>query len=418
MNALFVFGLLIAGTRPSEARKRSPTVPPSAEIIVGGLVSHSIHLRCNLPLSSPANVQWYDEVYNEGVEPKLIYRSLITSKEDGQEISNMAIEGNHRNKENFRIGEDYSLTISGLNITEGPGKYFCQSTLDDGTMEKLVYQLTIVELPVCSGVTEFISGQPMHLDCLLAYSGPTKPALDWFRTAASGRRHHRETHSPELINSIDEYDIETSPVARKIVKNRAHPIDDRATYRCVVSVGELKKECHLKLSVEYHTQNLKISPQGSDVFVGDTVKCTAEGNPTPVVELQPHSGGSGNGLKSYVVTEEQVGEELEFSCTASNEVNKTTTTLSTQHTFRVSERPTHPPTTPAPTPAHHGHHDQVPHHSHPPKKDDSTENKKPHNMEGAQPVKVQQSTTGAASQTASALATLILSALVAYLVLN
>jgi hypothetical protein len=71
-----VFGLLVVGVHLSNARKRSPTEqPPAIEVTVGGLVGHSVHLPCGLPHSSPPNIQWFDEVYNDGEEPKRIYSS-------------------------------------------------------------------------------------------------------------------------------------------------------------------------------------------------------------------------------------------------------------------------------------------------------------------------------------------------------
>lgn len=412
-NVLFAIALLVVVGRSSEARKRSPTGPPPAtEIMVGGLVGQSIQLLCKLPTADVANVQWFDEVYNDGVEPKLIYNSLAGSEDEGQDVINTEVDSEHENRDNFRIGNDFSLTISQLNIDLGPGKYFCRSTLDDGTVREVIYQLTVLELPVCSGSTGYHSGQPMHLDCLLAYSGPTRPAVDWYRKPASGhRRHHREARKEkDLINSDDEFDLtDTSPIARKIVRNRAHPIDDGATYRCEVSVGEFKRECHMKLSVEYLAQNLKISPTGSGIFVGDTVRCSAEGNPVPDVELQPQADGSGDGWKSFVVGDEYLGKDLEVSCSATNSLNGTTEQLSGSHTFHVTERPA--PTEPTTTPSHHKH-GHVSHHSHPPMMD-KEESEQVIN-ERAQPV--QKQTAGSAYQTVSTLATLIVSALTAYLV--
>jgi hypothetical protein len=60
----------------------------------------------------------------------------------------------------------------------------------------------------------------MNLDCLLAYSGPTRPALDWYRIPAIGHQHHRRyvrSKAQVLVNSVDEFDLtDTSPIARKV----------------------------------------------------------------------------------------------------------------------------------------------------------------------------------------------------------
>jgi len=68
----------------------------------------------------------------------------IFSDDDDQEEGHRNVNALHSNRDNFRIGEDYSLTISHLNMEQGAGKYFCRSTLDDGTINELHYLLTVL----------------------------------------------------------------------------------------------------------------------------------------------------------------------------------------------------------------------------------------------------------------------------------
>jgi hypothetical protein len=63
----------------SEARKRSPVTPPT-EINVGGLTNHTVHLPCDLPLADLPNIQWFDEVYNTGEDPLLIFSTASDSE--------------------------------------------------------------------------------------------------------------------------------------------------------------------------------------------------------------------------------------------------------------------------------------------------------------------------------------------------
>jgi hypothetical protein len=71
--------------------------------------------------------------------------------EEAQDAGNPAVNDNHVNQENFRIGKDYSLTISALTIDVGPGKYFCRSTDEDGTVRERIYQLTVIgNVSICS----------------------------------------------------------------------------------------------------------------------------------------------------------------------------------------------------------------------------------------------------------------------------
>jgi hypothetical protein len=70
--------------------------------------------------------------------------TIFGADDEAEDAVNMDVDADHSNQENFRIGKDYSLIISALQIDAGPGKYFCRSTDNDGNVRELVYQLTVI----------------------------------------------------------------------------------------------------------------------------------------------------------------------------------------------------------------------------------------------------------------------------------
>ena len=73
--------LIVTAVCSSEARRKSRTVQPTATvIIVGGVVGHTVRFFCNLTTADPPNIQWFDEVYNDGETPQLIFSSADESK--------------------------------------------------------------------------------------------------------------------------------------------------------------------------------------------------------------------------------------------------------------------------------------------------------------------------------------------------
>lgn len=84
-----------------------------------------------------------------------------------------------------------------------------------------------------------------------------------------------------------------------------------------------------------YVQDLKFTPTHHEVFPGDVIKCSANGNPAPSIELQPATGDSGSGWKSFVVGSEHSGKELNVLCTASNTLNDVTETITKNLTYHV-----------------------------------------------------------------------------------
>jgi hypothetical protein len=355
-SPVLLVAVVVAATSivdPAVARRRARS---DATHVVGGLRGHSVHLKCDLPMSNPADIQWYDEVYNSGIEPQLIFDSNTGSD----------IVSDHPACSSIHVDGEYTLTISNLQIDRGPGKYFCMSRNPDGAVAKRVFQLTVIELPECTGVGDYKAGQKMFLDCKLPYSG-TMPTVQWYRTIPPSRRHRHERE--QLVDSEDHFDLLDTPVARKTVINKAHAIDDGSTYRCKVSIGHLHRECDINVTVKFLVQDLELHPEDDQVSAGDVVECSARGNPIPAINIEPPEvDEAGPGWMAIVVGDELVGKTLDVRCSASNSLDGTTENLETSRTFHIRERQVPSEPNPVPTP---DDHERVPHHSHPPKNDNN-----------------------------------------------
>ena len=101
-------------------------------ISVTGIVHKSVQLPCNLNISDPPAVEWNDLVYNLDSNPSKIFTSTNYS----------SINVYHTNWLNYEVDSEYTLTINLLDLESDPGKYYCQSTMNNETFVQSYY-LTI-----------------------------------------------------------------------------------------------------------------------------------------------------------------------------------------------------------------------------------------------------------------------------------
>jgi hypothetical protein len=110
---------------------------PSADnsLSVVGFVGKSVKLMCNVdsPSSQGDNavvIEWVDLVYNTDHDPKRIFSTE----------NKLGLDKTHINTANFHVDEkDYSLTISGLKLTQDAGQYICRRIVKGTTYERSYY---------------------------------------------------------------------------------------------------------------------------------------------------------------------------------------------------------------------------------------------------------------------------------------
>lgn len=324
---------------------------------VTGVAGQSVVLRCDLPVSTRprSSVRWIDFVYNTSPEPELI-------------SSGRRVQRTHPNADKFRVDSEFSLTISSLTVDESPGEYVCQSDVD-GRTHALVYQLTVFNMPRCSGVSHVSVGDVTSLVCESTYSGNEQPQLDWYRHVHQRHRLFDDEALPPTVSphghrvhSEDEFLLrESGPVARQVVRLPVHHSDDGAVYTCQMTLADMVQQCNVTLNVTYLVKGVKFRPRHNDVAVGDEIKCHARGNPTPRIRIDPAmtSEVEGPGWKSFRVPGQYEGQDMTVVCAASNTVGDDSETMSRNRTFHVAER----------SPDKHGH---VNPNEHPPMHDSSS----------------------------------------------
>ena len=86
-----------------------------------------------------------------------------------------------------------------------------------------------------------------------------------------------------------------------------------------------------------HVRHLAVTPTKATYNVGDEIRCSASGNPTPQISLKPASPQekSGLGWKSVVVQKAWEGQAATIYCSASNTVNGRTETVYKNVSFTV-----------------------------------------------------------------------------------
>ena len=104
------------------------------EVPVIGFEGTSITLKCPLSVDDTSVIEWLDFVWNSDANHLIIFSSL--------ENPDFQVAQSHPHKDNYRVGRDFSLTISDLNMDDDPGEYTCRSRTD-GTELKIHYYLTV-----------------------------------------------------------------------------------------------------------------------------------------------------------------------------------------------------------------------------------------------------------------------------------
>jgi hypothetical protein len=94
-------------------------------------------------------------------------------------------------------------------------------------------------------------------------------------------------------------------------------------------------------------RDVSFTPNSAILSAGDELRCTARGNPSPVITLNYEEFGSdekdqiptkhGSGWRSLVVADKWVGRQVSVICSASNEVDSVPQTASNSISFNVTE---------------------------------------------------------------------------------
>jgi len=87
--------------------------------------------------------------------------------------------------------------------------------------------------------------------------------------------------------------------------------------------------------------DVMFTPNSTSLAVGQELRCSARGNPSPDIKLSPAAlvadqSKSGSGWRSLVIEDGWVGRTLTVKCTASNSVDGTDYSPSHSVTFNVT----------------------------------------------------------------------------------
>lgn len=85
-------------------------------------------------------------------------------------------------------------------------------------------------------------------------------------------------------------------------------------------------------------RDIKILPEKEKFRVGDELKCSAKGNPTPRISLLPKNvqARTGPGWQSLIIGQNWEGQRVMVQCTARNTIGSETETLSSNLTIHVT----------------------------------------------------------------------------------
>lgn len=283
------------------------------DITVGGVTGKSVRLTCDLPTARPPRVRWVDYVYNTDANPSVIFNS--------ENNEALVVDPRHENAANFYVNSDFSLTISKLKVDPDPGNYICESRVG-GDLHRRSYYLTVGAKPECSGEVDLKEGSSTTLECQSEYSG-SQPTLEWLRGS-------------EEIESDENFEIR---LAKRSLDLTATYRDDKQTYTCRMTIGDVVEECHVTLSVKHLTRDLKLTPEEHILQVGEELNCSASGNPSPMMSLHPLSskGQAGPGWRSIVMEPEWQGQDIDVKCIASNNIDGKTEIIAKNITIKVIE---------------------------------------------------------------------------------
>lgn len=280
----------------------------------------SITLSCQQPDRPPqslTSVQWFDLVFNEDVNPKRIFTS-----DNNPEFQ---IEDDHPNHDDYQVDNNFRLTISEIDINEDSGEYFCRSVSQTGVTHERHYYISVSGTATCEGESRAESDTEVTLKCQLSYAGST-PTVNWFA-------------DKEPLDSVDHSDVGQ---AEKTVRFTATPDDDQKPYRCVASLGDVVEECSIVMNVPHSVRAIHITPTKKTFQVGDELKCSARGNPSPQITFSPsvpEAERSGVAWKTMKIPADWENEQKTVECVAVNNVDGKTARVSTGITFNVTGIP-------------------------------------------------------------------------------
>jgi len=169
----------------------------------------------------------------------------------------------------------------------------------------------------------------------MAFSG-SKPTMQWFR-------------GDELVDSVDSFDVGR---ALKSLSIHATHHEDHVTYTCNVMIDDVSNSCSLTLNVTHLVHDLRIIPDKEKLRPGDEFRCSAKGNPEPVVRMKifvvdSQAPEMTSNPSSRVVRVENAwsGKNITVMCAASNTANDESETITKNHSYYIAAHKRHPTTT-------------------------------------------------------------------------
>jgi hypothetical protein len=287
---------------------------------VTGTVGKSITISCyqGTPQSPPHSVEWSDRVYATDLNPQPIFRSDTNP--------GRVIDQSHPNRVNYAVDAEYRLTISNLNLNADAGEYICRSVNQVGTVHERRYYLSIAGKSTCTGPQQVQPGHRATLQCEMPFSSASSPTVHWFADK----------------EPLESQDLFEPGQARREVTITAEPDDDKRPYRCTITLGDVVEECSVVMNVPHSVRAVQFVSTKKIYQVGEELRCSARGNPTPQIVLNPtvaEAETSGEGWKSIRIPAEWENEQKTINCEAANDVDGKTSTVSASIAFNVTAAP-------------------------------------------------------------------------------
>lgn len=227
------------------------------------------------------------------------------------------INGQHPNKRNYFVDAEITLMISEVKLDD-VGEYKCISRINSTFTRTKSYYLAVSGLPKCNGTTSVVESHVVSFSCQSPFSGNHKPNLEW--------RRESEYVDGDVVTSRDMYDVRLA----KIIHTREVSAGDDDTHMtCVMTFGNIRANCSVPLTVFYMVRDLVMDPIKETYEVGEEIRCSANGNPTPQIYFEPArvQGRDGVGWRSSLIPKSAAGQRSSIECIATNTVNNKTESI-------------------------------------------------------------------------------------------
>lgn len=293
---------------------RSSSTDESTAIVVYAIADETVQLPCPLPRLATPRIEWFDLVYNTDPRPKRIFSTGGRRK---------GVEPNHPNSANYRVDANFTLFIRNVKL-EDAGTYNCSSRQEQNTLYQ-AYYLAVSGHPLCNGTKLMHVGQTGHYSCESEFSGNYQPQLDWYREPDS------------YWESVDRFEVR---LAKKAFDLNASEDDDGTTFTCLLTFGDVTKECSVNLTVLYPVRDLVIDPIKESFTVDEEIRCSANGSPTPEISFEPalDPGRTGFGWRSVTIPKTLNGKKVTVECVATNLVDGRVEAVRKSISFSVEDK--------------------------------------------------------------------------------